>query len=198
VDHDKNEAAQEFMEEIVDDLGHTPKGGKKEVSGPGRNPGPAPKGLILAGIGVLIAGIAFFLIGRNSNHTEEIAGLKAELNRLQEQVAALNNRPETRTQFRRIEDLKGFQQLEKRISRLEKEKNRLQQKIKRLAARSAASPAKKSSPRVTPRYHTVQAGDSLYSIAKKYTISVDTLCKLNRITRQQPIHPGQNLLVSGE
>jgi len=197
VDHDKNEAAQEFMEEIVDDLGHTPKGGKNEVSGPAGHPGPAPKRPIFAGIGIgaLIAGIAFFLIGGNGDHTEEIAGLKADLNRLREQVAALD-RPETQTQVSRIEDLKGFQQLENRISRLEKEKNRLQQEIKRFADRSTASPVKKSSSQDTQRYHTVQAGDSLYSIAKRYDMSVDTLCRLNRITRHQPIHPGQNLLVN--
>ena len=45
-------------------------------------------------------------------------------------------------------------------------------------------------------YHEVQPGDTLFGIALQYGISVDELCRLNDITPEQLIYPGQKLLVS--
>ncbi len=47
-----------------------------------------------------------------------------------------------------------------------------------------------------PAYHQVQPGETLYRIAKKYGISLDELCRLNQISKEQAIKPGQKLLVS--
>jgi len=46
------------------------------------------------------------------------------------------------------------------------------------------------------QYHVVVRGESLYRIAKKYGLTVDGLCKLNKMIPRQPIYPGQKLLVS--
>jgi LysM repeat protein len=46
------------------------------------------------------------------------------------------------------------------------------------------------------QYHVVVRGESLYRIARKYGLTVDGLCKLNKITPHQSIYPGQKLLVS--
>lgn len=46
------------------------------------------------------------------------------------------------------------------------------------------------------RYHKVQRGETLYTIAKKRNISVEKLCKLNRITKKMRIRPGQILRYS--
>ena len=46
------------------------------------------------------------------------------------------------------------------------------------------------------RYYEVRQGDTLYRIAKQHGISVDELCRLNTITTNDPIHPGQKLLVA--
>jgi LysM repeat protein len=53
----------------------------------------------------------------------------------------------------------------------------------------------------TPRtkkgtYHEVRHGDTLSRIAQKYGISVEKLCRLNKITPKTVIRPGQKLLVS--
>ena len=45
------------------------------------------------------------------------------------------------------------------------------------------------------RYHEVRPGDTLYSIAQQYSLSVDELCRLNQMNPRQVIHPGQELLV---
>jgi len=46
------------------------------------------------------------------------------------------------------------------------------------------------------QYHKVQRGETLYTIAKKRNISVEKLCKLNRITTRMRIRPGQILRYS--
>jgi LysM repeat protein len=46
------------------------------------------------------------------------------------------------------------------------------------------------------RYHEVRPGDTLYSIAQQYNLTVNELCRLNDMTPRQVIHPGQELLVA--
>ena len=45
--------------------------------------------------------------------------------------------------------------------------------------------------------HTVYAGQRLGSIAKRYNISVEALCRANGITQKSVIHPGQKLIIPG-
>lgn len=46
------------------------------------------------------------------------------------------------------------------------------------------------------KYHKVRSGDTLYKIAKQKGVSVDALCKLNKITRKTILRPGQVLRTS--
>ena len=46
------------------------------------------------------------------------------------------------------------------------------------------------------QFHVVQSGDTLFKIAKKYDTSVEALCSLNNITKDQTIYTGQKILVS--
>jgi LysM repeat protein len=48
------------------------------------------------------------------------------------------------------------------------------------------------------RYHEVKPGDTLYNIAQKYSTSIKELCRLNNITQDQVIYPGQRLRVAPE
>lgn len=45
--------------------------------------------------------------------------------------------------------------------------------------------------RGTVRYHKVEAGETLYSIARKRGVSVDELCKLNHIGKNKGVRAGQ-------
>ena len=45
------------------------------------------------------------------------------------------------------------------------------------------------------KYHQVQAGDTLYSISKKYGLKVDQLLEMNRMKPGSVIVPGQKLIV---
>lgn len=46
-------------------------------------------------------------------------------------------------------------------------------------------------------YHSVKYGETLYAIARHYDISVDELCRLNNITRNETIQVGQQLRYKG-
>lgn len=46
------------------------------------------------------------------------------------------------------------------------------------------------------RYHKVQRGETLSAIARKRSVSVDKLCKLNRISKSKRLRPGQILRYS--
>lgn len=45
------------------------------------------------------------------------------------------------------------------------------------------------------KYIRVRKGDSLWAIARRYGVSVSYLCRLNRISRNRPIYPGQRLRI---
>lgn len=46
------------------------------------------------------------------------------------------------------------------------------------------------------RYHKVSAGETLYSIAKRRGVTVEQICKLNHLTRDIKVRPGQILRYS--
>jgi membrane-bound lytic murein transglycosylase D len=47
-----------------------------------------------------------------------------------------------------------------------------------------------------PNYYTVAAGDTLYSISKRHSLTVEELIDLNRLATDAPLQPGQQLRVS--
>ncbi|MDY6790697.1 MAG: LysM domain-containing protein [Thermodesulfobacteriota bacterium] len=57
-------------------------------------------------------------------------------------------------------------------------------------------PAKVSQKMAHPVYHEVKAKETLYQISRRYGITVDDLRKLNRLTPEAVIHPGQKLIVA--
>ncbi|MCP4718988.1 MAG: LysM peptidoglycan-binding domain-containing protein [Desulfobacteraceae bacterium] len=61
---------------------------------------------------------------------------------------------------------------------------------KTLVKKKAVVPAKKVS-----IFHTVQKGETLWSISQKYKISVANLRKLNNMSSNATIYPGTNILV---
>jgi len=177
VNRDKDEAAQEFMKEVVDDLGYTPRGERNQRS-KGVDLRSGPGFLIPGGIGILIliAIALFFLAGKSEVSKKDLRSIQVGLNSFEAKLARLDG-------------------LEERIARLEKEEKNLKQSVNRIAKRSLNNQKKRSSSQIKRRYHTVRSGESLYYIANKYDLSTDKLCRLNKITPKKPIQPGQKHLV---
>ncbi|MCD4722657.1 MAG: LysM peptidoglycan-binding domain-containing protein [Desulfobacula sp.] len=94
-----------------------------------------------------------------------------------------------------------FDSLIERMGKIEK--NISQLKNKPTATMTPKSKPKPSIPvkkavkkeKKTPMFHTVQKGETLYSISKKYNTSIASLQKLNNLSTKAKIYPGDNILI---
>ncbi len=46
-----------------------------------------------------------------------------------------------------------------------------------------------------PQYHTVETGETVYQISRRYNVSVEELVEMNKLGDQMIIRPGQRLLI---
>lgn len=154
--------------------------------------------LILAGIVVLILVIGCVLFFKF--HRTSTADLEATKNRLK----MLEQRfPQLAGQVMELEQ--SMSNLNASGESLTKRLDALSYRVVQLQTAAVATQAKgktpvggqeKSAVKTEPAYHQVQPGETLYRIAKKYEISLEELCRLNQISKEQAIKPGQKLLVS--
>jgi LysM repeat protein len=112
---------------------------------------------------------------------QKIAGLEQQLAELQGKITTSGKDPAL---------LQQVNALAQKVESLEKQKQP--------TAESKAKPFPPSKPAVSTekKYHTVQKGETLHLISKKYGISMEELRKRNNLSVDQPIRTGQKLLVS--
>ena len=112
---------------------------------------------------------------------QKIAGLEQQLAELQGKITTSGKDPAL---------LQQVNALAKRIEALEKQKQPTSE------SKGKPSPPSKQAVSTEKKYHTVQKGETLHLISKKYGISVEELRKRNNLSADQPIRTGQKLLVS--
>ena len=209
---DQDEEIQEFMQEISDDLGYAPKPHRGESQRGSGDIRLSKKSVILGVIGIVVIVIlvsVFF--GGGGLSQGDLAPLQAKLDLVERRMTHLEGL-ESRIAFLENQET-GLQQLildldksgrslteqvdeiSKKLGVVEKAKPTAPARIKTTAPGTAAE---KPVSAEMKRYHKVRPGDTLYRIAKRYGISVRELCRLNNISPNQAIHPGQNLLVPSE
>lgn len=108
------------------------------------------------------------------------------------------------------ESVVGQMDIDQRMAGIEKAiEDRLKQLDRKMAALEKAAAARpapaapkkaettaKAQAAAKGRYHVVAAGETLYSISRRYDTTVDRLVKLNRLDADLTIRPGQKLRVS--
>ncbi len=98
------------------------------------------------------------------------------------------------------ESSQGADALETSLSKIEGRLKALETKIARIEANITPHLLEKNGvlaqSKSREQYHVVLPGDTLSAIAGKYGLTVEVLCKLNQLTVDEPIKPGQKLLVS--
>ncbi|MFH1630542.1 MAG: LysM domain-containing protein, partial [Pseudomonadota bacterium] len=63
-------------------------------------------------------------------------------------------------------------------------------------AKPAAQPVKqKVAPPDKKNYHVVRRGENLFGIAKRYGMTINDLCRLNKITPKTTLYPGKKLQI---
>ena len=143
--------------------------------------------LVMVLVLIFAAGIYYFI----KRPTEGDATLQSKIASLEEKITGLE---------KQIADLQGKSVTGGPDPSLVHRVEALSQKIEGLEKRAqltTESKAKPASPKATSkRYHTVQKGETLSGISKKYGITLEELRKLNGLSRSQPVRTGQKLLVS--
>jgi LysM repeat protein len=142
---------------------------------------------------VFAGGILYFL-GRGTTGSEvgplqsKVIALEQRIARLEKQMPELQAKMGTQGPDPAL--LQRVDALAQKVEELEKQKQlAAEPKVK------APSPSKPAAP-AGKKYHTVQKGETLYGISKKYGINVEELRKLNNLSKDPSLRVGQKILVS--
>ena len=210
MDDNLDKEMTEFEEQIADEVGHAEKDEGIQPRKPSPGFKPQRKTLILGGVGILllIILIAIFSGGDGELSTADLGAIQARLNHferrltglegMQERIVLLEKQQEG-TQQPIVETDRSVMALMERMDKLTERMDQVEKRITSVAVLKTETPyaiQRKPPSLAEKRYHEVRPGENLYRIAKKYGISVGELCRLNNITPEQVIHPGQKLLVT--
>jgi LysM repeat protein len=118
----------------------------------------------------------------------KVAALEQKIAGLEQQLAELQGKSTTSGEDPAL--VQRVNVLALKVESLEKQKQP--------TAESKAKPSHppKQAVSTEKKYHTVQKGETLYWISKKYGISLEELRKRNNLSVDQPVRTGQKLLVS--
>ncbi len=184
----------DFMEGIDDELQEERDESIARRNRPGYESDSTMKLLILAAVGVLVLIVLMVILftGSGGLSKEDLAPMEARLNQLENRLKVLES------QDARLEILdKRMKGIENSLSSLRKSHNAAKSQLSALnlkldrLRKSAASPTTEGK----SRYHTVRKGDTLYSISKKYGVSIDDLLQSNRMKKGQELKIGQRVLL---
>ena len=125
-------------------------------------------------------------------------GLKSEGVNFKESITQINHIKDRLGRLETAFSVK-FDSLIDRMGKIEKSISQLKNKtvekiVKKESEPKAAVPVKKAVKKKS-QFHMVKKEETLYSISKKYNISIDQLRKLNKLSKGATIYPGDNLLV---
>jgi LysM repeat protein len=181
--------------------------------------GKVPLQVVLLAIAIIASLTALFMLltGADNNGTsaEQFSVLEARVSQLEERLEKYEAMDD---KVARIwEQAKSYEKFESRFDRSEASMSlrmdhltmsleALQKQVNASKKKPAPQPTAKSAKPDEPtppasseaqnQYHQVVAGDTLYSISKRYNLSVDELLKFNGMDKNTIIVPGQKLIVS--
>ena len=145
-------------------------------------------------IALIVAGGIFYFVSKRST-TGEGSPLEAKLTALEQRMAQLENQvAEVQGKVGAAGSDPGLVQ---RLDALTQKVEAIEKK-KQPPAETKVKPSSSSKPAVSAKkqVHTVQKGETLGGISKKYGIGMEELRKLNNLSAGQPLRPGQKLVVS--
>ena len=167
--------------------------------------------LVIAIVALIVILLALINGAGETLSTRKLEALEERIQSLEERLDKYTSIDEKVTRI--WEQAKSFEKFKDRFDRTEASMSlrmdhltmsleTLQKQLKENPAPQPATsaeetPAPPPSQPVTNKmhYHEVSAGDTLYSISKKYNLSVDELRKLNHMEPNSVIVPGQKLIV---
>jgi len=150
--------------------------------------------LLVVFLVLIFAGGILYFLGRQPT-SSEVGPLQSKVVALEQRIAGLEKQigdlqAKISTPGPDLALLQRLDALTQKVEALEKQKQP--------AGEPKAKPPTPSKPTASAekKYHTVQKGETLYGISKKYGISVEELRKLNNLSKDPSLRTGQKLLVS--
>jgi len=149
--------------------------------------------LLIVFLVLIFAGGIFYFLNRPPLGSEttllqsKVIALEQRITGLEKQIAELHGKVSTQGPDTAL--LQRMDALSQKIEALEKQ---IQPAAEAKARRSTPS---KPAASAEKKYHTVQKGETLYGISKKYGMSVEELRKLNHLSADPSLRIGQKLLV---
>jgi LysM repeat protein len=151
-----------------------------------------------AGLVVLVALLVLFIpLSQTTGSFTQMKALEGRLKNVEERLFAFEGVEKRLAQVE--QRTAGIEGSEKKVAQLEQRVAELAKPTEKPAAPSPTKAQKAnttSQPSPEARYHKVRAGETVYSIARHYGLTVDELRKLNKLTPDAVIHPGDKLVVS--
>ena len=166
-------------------------------------------GLIAVVIFALIVLFVLLFIPENKKRIdlEQVQALETRLTRLEEALDKFQGTKERISSLESTMEKRG--RLEKRLGKIEGsfllKMKRVEKKINELARKKTGTSTKRMAKQsVTPttqkttknKYHTVQKGETIYSICRKYGLENEELRRMNKLSADATIHPGQRLIIT--
>ena len=214
MEDDLDKAMEEFRQEIADAQGYKQRDEGAKHEDMSHTKGPlnfkTPQILIFGGICILILILLIALFSRSGDKSfkddllfikakfEQIEGRLKQIEGLEVKVAHLEKQQKELQQSINNGAVSG-KDLAKQMESLSQTVETLKKGIVSIpdsAAKDSATVQKKSASTTKKRFHEVRAGETLYRIAKTYGITLDELCRLNNISPNRAIQPGQKLLLA--
>ncbi len=208
-----NENEEKTEEEYFDEERYSPWSNAKSPS-KGRKPGMMPLVFILLGLAV-IASVSALLIILLSNdgdamNRQQFVAMEEKVRQLEERLDKFEAIDEKVTRI--WEQAKSFEKFKDRFDRTEASMSlrmdhltmsleALQKQVSKprpATSKPAAEKAQEQVPEATGQkmvYHTVSAGDTYYSISKRYNLELEKLLSMNGLKKDSILQPGQKLIV---
>jgi len=138
-------------------------------------------------------------IKRLEQRLEKFDGVDEKVTRIWEQAKSFEtfksrfDRSEASMSLRMDHLAMSLDALQKKTDETLKKVGNLEKGVAQTAASASPPSVKKTA---TVKTHTVAAGDTLFSISRRYNLSVEKLRSINKLTEKTVIHVGQTLTVS--
>jgi len=151
--------------------------------------------LLWGSIGIILVLLLVLLFrGGDKAATEEVNALKTRMEQMEKRVAALD------ATTKKIDSVDGqIKGLQQSVSKVEGVQRGLVERLDKLAQQAekpAVAQAAQKKPSTPAKLHEVRPGETVFSIAKKYNLSVEQFLKLNNMTKKDSLQAGQKVVVA--
>jgi LysM repeat protein len=167
--------------------------------------------LTVIGIGLFVVILVFVVFipkARNKIDNKQLELFDAKLKEMEDRLVNIEWPDKKLEQFE--DKSKKIDMMEERMDKLEavlsmkldlikkniEETREKSQQSKELQKSTTHRNTIVSPQKATKQYHQVRAGDTLYSIGRRYGISINELCRINKLSKRKNIYPGQKLLLN--